>query len=42
MVVFENKVTTAQRTKSNFLSNLWAWANLYNSDNTNSFVNFLA
>ena len=41
-VVFDNGVTNAQKIKSNFLSNLWNWTNLYNVVNTNSFVDFLA
>ena len=28
-VVFDNGVFNAQKIKSNFLSNLWNWANLY-------------
>ena len=40
MVAFENGVTSAQRTKATFLSNLWSWANLYSEDNTNSFLDF--
>ena len=35
-------VTNAQKIKSNFLSNLWNWTNLYSVVNTNSFVDFLA
>ena len=41
-VVFENEVSSAQRTKATFLSNLWSWANLYSIDNTNSLVDFLS
>ena len=41
MVVFENVVTSTQRIKANFLSNLWTWANLYNVDNTDSLLDFL-
>ena len=41
MVAFENGVTSAQRTKVTFLSNLWSWANLYSVDNMNSFLDFL-
>ena len=41
-MVFDNGVTNAQKTKSNFLSNLWTWANLYSVDNMNSLVEFLA
>ena len=40
MVVFDNGVTNAQKIKSNFLSNLWNWTNLYCVVNTNSFVDF--
>ena len=40
-VVFENEVTSAQRIKASFLSNLWTWANLYSVDNMNSFLDFL-
>ena len=39
-VVFDNEVTNAQKIKSNFLSNLWNWTNLYSVVNTNSFVDF--
>ena len=38
---FENCVTSAQRTKATFLSNLWSWANLYSVDNTNYLLDFL-
>ena len=41
-MVFDNGVTNAQKIKSNFLSNLWNWTNLYTVVNTNSFVDFLA
>ena len=40
-LVFENEVTSAQRIKINFVSNLWTWANLYSKDNTNSVLDFL-
>ena len=40
-VVLDNGVTNAQKIKSNFLSNLWNWTNLYSVVNTNSFVDFL-
>ena len=40
-MVFENGVTSAQRTKANFLSNFWTYANLYSVDNTNSLLDFL-
>ena len=41
-VVFDNRVTNTQKIKSNFLSNLWNWTNLYSVVSTNSFVDFLA
>ena len=40
-LVFENEVTSAQRIKANFVSNLWTWANLYSVDNTNYVLDFL-
>ena len=40
-MAFENGVTSAQRTKTTFLSNLRSGANLYSVDNTNSFLDFL-
>ena len=40
-LVFENEVTSEQRIKANFVSNLWTWANLYSVDNTNSVLDFL-
>ena len=40
-LTFENGVTSAQRIKFNFVSNLWTWANLYSNDNTNSVLDFL-
>ena len=40
MVVFENEISSVQRIKATFLSNLWYWANLYSFDNTNSLVDF--
>ena len=40
-LVFENEVTSAQRIKANFVTNLWSWANLYCVDNTNSALDFL-
>ena len=41
-LVFENEmVTSDQRIKSNFVTNLWTWANLYCVDNTNSILDFL-
>ena len=41
-VVLDNGVSNAQKIKSNFLSNLWNWTNLYSVDNTTPFVDFLA
>ena len=40
-LAFENEATTAQRIKINFISNLWAWANLFSNANTNSVLDFL-
>ena len=40
MMIFENEVSSDQRTKATFLSNLWFWANLFSVDNTNSLVIF--
>ena len=40
-LVFENEVTSAQRIKANFVSNLWTWANLYSVDDTNFVLDFL-
>ena len=40
-LAFENEVTSAQRIKINFISNLWTWANLYSNANTNSVLDFL-
>ena len=40
-LVFENEGTTDQKIKANFVSNLWAWANLYRADKTNYVVDFL-
>ena len=40
-LVFENESTTDQKIKANFVSNLWAWANVYRDDKTNSVVEFL-
>ena len=39
-VVFYNDVSSVQRTKATFLSNLWSWANLNSVDNMNSLVDF--
>ena len=41
-MVFDNGVTNAQKIKSNFLSNLWNWTNLYSVVNMNSIADFLA
>ena len=41
MVVFDNEVTSVQRIKVNFVTNLWTWANLYSVDNTNFVLDFL-
>ena len=41
-MAFENGVTSAQRIKGTFLSNLWTWINLCNVDNTNPLLDFLA
>ena len=40
-LAFENEVTSSQRIKINFISNLWTWANLYRNANTNSVLDFL-
>ena len=40
-LVFENEVTSAQKIKANFVTNLWTSANLYRVDNTNSILDFL-
>ena len=40
-MVFKNGVTSAQRTKANFFSNLWTWANLHSVNNMNSLLDFL-
>ena len=40
-LAFENKVTSAQRIKINFVSNLWSWSNLFGKDTTNSVLDFL-
>ena len=40
-LAFENKVTSAQRLKINFVSNLWSWANLFGDDTTISILDFL-
>ena len=41
MVAFQNGVTSTQRIKATFLSNLCSWENLYRVDNTDSFLDFL-
>ena len=40
-LVFENEGTIDQKIKVNFVSNMWAWANMYRVDKTNSVVEFL-
>ena len=40
-MAFENGVTSTQRTKTTFYSNLRSWANLYSLDNMNSLLDFL-
>ena len=40
-LVFKNEVTSAQRIKANFVTNLWTWVNLYCVDNMNSVLDFL-
>ena len=39
-LVFENEVPNAQRTKANFVTNLWSWANLHSADYTPLVVDF--
>ena len=41
-MVFEIEVSSIQRAKATFLSNLWSWANSFSVDNTNSLVDFLS
>ena len=38
---FENEGTTEQKIKTIFVTNLWAWANVFREDKTNSVVEFL-
>ena len=38
---FENEGTNDQKIKANFVTNLWAWANGFMEDKTNSVVEFL-
>ena len=40
-LVFENEVSSVQRIKANFVSNLWTSANLCSVDNTHSVLDFL-
>ena len=40
-MVFENKGFNDQKIKANFVTNLWAWANMFRDDKTNSVVDFL-
>ena len=39
-LVFKNEVSSAQRIKANFVSNLWTLANLYSVNNTHSVLDF--
>ena len=41
-VVFENEAPSTHKMKSFFLFTLWVWAKVYNVDNLNSLVGFLA
>ena len=38
---FDNEGTTDQKIKTIFVTNLWAWANAFREDKTNSVVDFL-
>ena len=38
---FENEGTNDQKIKANFVTNLWAWANVFREDKTNSVVEFI-
>ena len=38
---FENESTNDQKIKANFVTNLWAWANVFREDKTNSVVEFI-
>ena len=40
-LVFENEGLNVQKIKTNFVTNLWAWANVSREDKTNSVVEFL-
>ena len=40
-MVFENKSPNDQKIKANFVTNLWAWANMLREDKTKSIVDFL-
>ena len=40
-LVLKNEVTYAERIKTNFVSNLWTWANQYSVDHTNNVLDFL-
>ena len=40
-LVFENKGTNVQKIKANFVTNLWAWANMFREDKTNSVAEFV-
>ena len=41
LLVFEDKVTSDQRTKCLFLSRLWTLANTHSVEKTNSLVDFM-
>ena len=41
-MAFENEAPSVHKMKSNFLSILWSWANLYSVDNASSLLDFLA
>ena len=41
ILVFENEGLNDQKIKANFVTNLWAWANVSREDKTNSVVEFL-
>ena len=38
---FENEGTNDQKIKANFVTNLWAWANVCREDKANSVVDFI-
>ena len=39
-LVFDKEIPSAQRIKSNFVTNLWYWANQHSVDNTHSVIDF--